>query len=122
MCRVTVIPIDHENEKIFLSKKARGSGKGKWIGFGGKVEIGESIDDGAIREMREETGLTLATNQITRIGVLLFTFQDVTNFDSQARAEIYVYTVEKHSFNQNLLKVNDAVSYTHLTLPTILLV
>lgn len=31
--------------------------KGKWNGIGGKVEIGESVEEGMRREIREETGL-----------------------------------------------------------------
>lgn len=34
--------------------------QGKWNGFGGKVEIGETIVEGAAREMAEESGLTVA--------------------------------------------------------------
>jgi 8-oxo-dGTP diphosphatase/2-hydroxy-dATP diphosphatase len=37
--------------------KKRGFGKGKWNGFGGKVEEGECIEDSAIRELEEECGL-----------------------------------------------------------------
>lgn len=34
---------------ILLGLKKRGFGKGKWNGFGGKVESGESILQGAMR-------------------------------------------------------------------------
>jgi ADP-ribose pyrophosphatase len=33
----------------------------KWIGLGGKFEEGESPEDCAVREVREETGLTLTS-------------------------------------------------------------
>ncbi len=35
--------------------------KGKWIGVGGKFEEGESPDECLLREVREETGLTLTS-------------------------------------------------------------
>lgn len=35
--------------EILLGLKKRGFGKNKWNGFGGKVEKGESIFQGAIR-------------------------------------------------------------------------
>lgn len=33
--------------------------KGKWNGIGGKVEFGESVDEGMRREIMEETGLNV---------------------------------------------------------------
>jgi len=35
--------------EILLGYKKRGFGAGKWNGFGGKVEIGETIEDAASR-------------------------------------------------------------------------
>lgn len=35
--------------EILLGLKKRGFGKGKWNGFGGKIEPGETIMQGAIR-------------------------------------------------------------------------
>ncbi|KAI9018911.1 NUDIX hydrolase domain-like protein [Hyaloraphidium curvatum] len=43
--------------RILLGMKKRGFGKGKWNGFGGKIDPGESIAEAALREMREESGL-----------------------------------------------------------------
>ncbi len=40
-------------------KKAVDENKDKWIGIGGKFEEGESPEDCVLREVREETGLTL---------------------------------------------------------------
>ncbi len=40
-------------------KKAVDENKDKWIGVGGKFEEGESPEDCLLREVREETGLTL---------------------------------------------------------------
>jgi len=34
---------------ILLGYKKRGFGAGKWNGFGGKVEIGETVEDAAKR-------------------------------------------------------------------------
>lgn len=40
-------------------KKELDENRDKWIGVGGKFEEGESPEDCALREVREETGLTL---------------------------------------------------------------
>lgn len=40
-------------------KKQNDENHDKWIGVGGKFEEGESPEDCALREVREETGLTL---------------------------------------------------------------
>lgn len=42
-------------------KKELDENKDKWIGIGGKFEEGESPEDCLLREVREETGLTLTS-------------------------------------------------------------
>ena len=42
-------------------KKKVDENKDKWIGIGGKFEEGESPEDCLLREVREETGLTLTS-------------------------------------------------------------
>ena len=42
-------------------KKEKDENKDKWIGIGGKFEEGESPEDCLLREVREETGLTLTS-------------------------------------------------------------
>lgn len=44
--------------KILLAQKKRGFGAGLYNGVGGKVEIGETILDGVIRETQEELSIT----------------------------------------------------------------
>ena len=47
--------------KVLLIRKAKGrSHEGEWIGLGGKLELGEDPVSSAVREFREESGLTLA--------------------------------------------------------------
>ena len=54
-------------------KKKEDLNQGKWIGIGGKFEEGESPDDCLLREVREETGLTL-TDYALR-GIVTFVSQ-----------------------------------------------
>ena len=42
---------------LYRNKKKNDINEGKWIGVGGRKEPGESIDECAIRETKEETGL-----------------------------------------------------------------
>jgi mutator protein MutT len=46
----------HEG-KILLEKRKSAPGKGKWSVPGGLVELGESVEQAVIREVKEETGL-----------------------------------------------------------------
>ncbi len=45
------------NGKILLGKRKNDPGKGKWSIPGGIVELGEDLEQTAIRETKEETGL-----------------------------------------------------------------
>jgi len=48
-----------EGSKVLLIRKKTGHGMGKVNGAGGKLEAGETLKDCAIRELAEETGLTI---------------------------------------------------------------
>lgn len=59
------------NNKILLGMSKRGKSKGKWNGFGGKVEEGETIEGATKREVLEECGLVVSN--LEKISVLDFT-------------------------------------------------
>lgn len=44
---------------LYRNKKINDPCEGKWVGIGGKFEEGETAQDCLLREVREETGLTL---------------------------------------------------------------
>ncbi|KAM9493873.1 oxidized purine nucleoside triphosphate hydrolase [Clarias gariepinus] len=58
--------------RVLLGMKKRGFGAGKWNGFGGKVQPGESIEQAARRELLEESALT--TDTLYKIGNITFEF------------------------------------------------
>ena len=55
---------------LFRNKKKNDINKGKWIGIGGHVEANETIDQCAIRETKEETGLDV--HSLSCCGEVLF--------------------------------------------------
>jgi len=57
MKHVTLLFLRRDNQ-ILLAMKKRGFGVGKWNGVGGKVEPGETYEQGATRECQEEIGVT----------------------------------------------------------------
>ncbi len=70
MKKILTLCIIHQDDKVLLGMKKRGFGVGKWNGFGGKVERGESIEEAARREALEEVGVTV--HEIKKLGVLDF--------------------------------------------------
>lgn len=61
---------------LHRTKKEHDYNKNKWIGIGGKFENGESPEDCAVREIREETGLIVEHADLEYCGIV--TFIDMT--------------------------------------------
>jgi len=83
--------------KLLLQYKAAGKfGEGKWNGPGGKLKPNETPTEGVIREVNEETGLTIHKPELN--GLIDFYFGEkpepdwityifhVTDFDGELRA------------------------------------
>ncbi len=58
----TLCYVQHDNKTLMLyrNKKENDYHEGKWNGLGGKFEQGETPEECAIREVREESGLTVS--------------------------------------------------------------
>lgn len=76
------------DSQILLGMKKRGFGAGRWNGFGGKVESGETIAEAAARELFEESNLV--AGDLLEIGILIFKFADAT-----PDLEVHVFRVDK---------------------------
>ncbi len=77
-----------EGNNILLIRKKRGLGAGKINGPGGKLEPGETIEQCAIRELKEEVGLT--ANNIKWCGENLFQFAD------DYRMHVHVFKTDQY--------------------------
>ena len=73
---------------LYRNKKKNDMSEGKWIGVGGHVEKGETIDDAVIREVYEETGLTV--HSLKCDGEVLFINNDYEEM-------MYVYEISDFS-------------------------
>lgn len=82
MKQVTLcIPLLETTGQVLLGEKLRGFGQGKVVGFGGKIEAGESWAQGAARELREESGLAAAPEELDEVAVLSFFFPQRPEWD-----------------------------------------
>ena len=80
----TLIYLENEaGEYLMLHrvKKKNDINHDKWIGVGGGFEYGESPEECAIRETREETGLTLTD----------YRFRGIVTFDCEGQETLYMY-------------------------------
>ncbi|KAF9135459.1 Nudix (Nucleoside diphosphate linked moiety X)-type motif 1 [Mortierella sp. GBA39] len=71
-----ILVIDKAKQMVLLGYKKRGFGAHLWNGFGGKVEPGETTREGALRELEEEAGITVKSEDFKKAGILLFQFEN----------------------------------------------
>lgn len=72
--RETTICFLLKEDKVLLAMKKRGFGKGRWNGYGGKAKPNESVEQSAVRETREESGVTIEETALEKVAVLDFRF------------------------------------------------
>ena len=88
----TLCYIENENGEYLMLHRVRKQNDlnhDKWIGVGGKLEDGESPEDCVMREVREETGLTLTEYQYRGL---------VTFVSNEAETEyMHLFTASKYS-------------------------
>ena len=88
MKKVLTLASALKGNKILLGMKKRGFGEGRWNGFGGKVENGETITDGAKREVWEECNIK--ADKIEKRGIITFVFQG-----DEKELEVHIYIIKK---------------------------
>lgn len=73
MKKVLTLCMLHQHPRILLGLKKRGFGAGRWNGFGGKLQPGETIEQAAKREFLEEANIQVG--EIEKVAVIDFEFQ-----------------------------------------------
>ena len=81
---------------LFRNKKKNDINVGKWIGVGGHVEKDETIDQCAIREVKEETGYDV--HSLKCAGEVLFV-------DENLKMMMYVYEIT--DFSGEMIECNE---------------
>ncbi len=77
-----------KDDQVLLTMKKRGFGEGKYNGFGGKVERSETIEQGLIREAKEEIDVEIIES--SEVGVIFFQFAG----DPYLR-EVHIFLIKK---------------------------
>ena len=95
----TLCYIEKDDKYLMLhrTKKKNDINKDKWLGVGGKFEEGESPEECIVREVKEETGLTLKNYQLRGI---------VTYVSNKWETE-YMYVFTANEFEGKLLECDE---------------
>ncbi len=79
---------DNKTLMLYRNKKENDYHEGKWNGLGGKFELGESPEDCAIRELKEEAGL-IVKNLIMK-GFITFPL-----FDGKDDWHVFLFVIDR---------------------------
>jgi len=82
------------SKQILLGLKKKGFGEGKFNGFGGKVRGNETIEEAALRELREETGVNAELDGIRKVAEIDFEFPHVPK-EKGWDQRVHVFLVER---------------------------
>ena len=95
----TLIYLERGDEYLMLhrTKKENDLNHDKWIGVGGKFEDGESPEDCALRETREETGLMLTD----------YRFRGLITFVSDEWGVEYMHLFTCTAFSGDLIECDE---------------
>ena len=115
MKKTTLCYIEKDNKYLMLyrNKKENDINKGKWIGIGGKFEMGETPTECMLREVKEETGLT--PTDFKQRGIVNF-YSQIHEDEQMHLFSIYEYSGEITQCDEGELKWIDKEELYNLTL------
>lgn len=70
--------------QVLLGDKLRGLGTGNVVGLGGHIETGETATAAAVREVAEESGLSVRDDDLTYAAFITFWFPDKPSWSQTA--------------------------------------
>lgn len=99
MINTTLCYIEKDNKYLMLhrTKKENDLNEGKWIGVGGKFEKDETPEECLLREVKEETGLTLTKYKLRAV---------ITFISNEWETE-YMYLFTASEFLGELISCNE---------------
>lgn len=77
----------HRRGRVLLLKRKNPPNAGKWALPGGLVELGETVQEAAVREIREETGLSVVVERLLDV-------QTDLHIDENSRIEYHYVLVD----------------------------
>lgn len=101
MRNTTLCHLERDGKYLMLHrvKKAVDENQDKWIGPGGKFEPGESPEECAVREVQEETGLTMTD----------YEYRGIVTFVSSKWGTEYMHLFWSDSFQGTLKECDEGV-------------
>ena len=99
MQNTTLIYIENDSKYLMLhrTKKEHDCIKGKWIGIGGKFNETESPEECVVREVKEETGLTLLSME----------YRGIVTFVSDGNFTEYMHIFWSKDFSGTLCECDE---------------
>jgi 8-oxo-dGTP diphosphatase len=95
----TLVYIMHEDKVLMLhrNRKENDPNEGKWIGIGGHFEQDESPEDCMLREVREETGLSVSE----------YRYRAIVTFVSDRYETEYMHLFTVTAFSGDLIECDE---------------
>jgi ADP-ribose pyrophosphatase YjhB (NUDIX family) len=86
---VAVLAVVMRGERALIVQRAQQPNAGRWGFPGGVLELGETVRDGAMRELMEETGVTAAAADILNV-------HDAIHHDDEGRVQFHYTLIAVH--------------------------
>lgn len=101
MKQTTLCYLEKDDQYLMLHRVSKKDdvNKEKWIGVGGKFELGESPEECLLREVKEETGLLLKS----------FEFRGILTFLSDLQEPEYIFLYTSKEFEGTLKECDEGI-------------